>query len=196
LVELQSAIKLFAGLASVYAAEKTQSASTAEEVCPEEWKGMKYGYPYYFTGYALEPTCPNVKSLSSLVTIALNALKLVSSKLYDLLSGVRKFYHDVAVIVATPVGTQFSHLPAVQNLTVLPVNESDTEGKVWKSLVEATKTKYVFVGRQLYGLFTNDTKLERLIRAANRMAAVVVGGSHRNETGHWSLGCYQTAMRN
>ena len=70
-------------------------------------------------------------------------------------------------------------------------------GQVWNVLVQKVHTKYVLVVRDLDS-FTWMPNLERPVRVISysNNSIQIVGGSVRNRTGHWRVGCYQSSMRN
>lgn len=174
-----------------------ETVNRERDVCPEYWIDMYHGYPYYFTGFEIE-NCTNAPPFSSLVSILIDSVYNTDAKdLKQIIRGVSITYPNISVILST-VGIEENYENLKNELSTLTFKifeNNETEGEIWKKLVESASTKYVLIGKKL-SHFTQDSRLERLVRVLDNTNADAVGGSHRNETGHYSLGCYQTSMRN
>jgi hypothetical protein len=70
-----------------------------------------------------------------------------------------------------------------------------SDGLALNMIVSRVKSPYVLVARNIE-LFTNDSRLERLIRVMEMLNIKVAGGAIRNSDGHWKKGCFQAMYRN
>lgn len=163
-------------------------------VCPEVYKGENYGYPFFHEGFVMEK-CSQAKPLSKVVTLLLNFLD-GSGKIHDadILRAVERTYPGLTVIVAAKRKLRTASARALRvqlytNLTRL------STGDVWNFLISKVVTPFVLIGRDLVH-FSNDSRLERLIREADSLQVDVVGGARRTSNGHWSMGCQQVTLRN
>lgn len=169
------------------------------DVCPEKYLGEKKGYPFFQTGW-VTTNCSNVKPLSSVISILLNTVEYpepYEDKVNLVLRGIHQTYPGVQVYVAPKNEKVKDIVRRWPNVTAINFNNSRiTMGKVWNKLVSMVKTPYTLIGRGLVH-FTWTARVRRQIRMINEIDYVgVVGGSFRNWTGHWRIGCRQTKKKN
>lgn len=169
-------------------------------VCPEKYMGSTFGYPFFYKGFETT-TCKKSDPVWELVTI----VKHVSSHSRDLnstLKPVEKFVSSVLkinnkfnVIISVNNSKNLANFKTLYpSLTVVDPKEL-SDGMALNMLINEVKTPYVLVARDMQ-FFTNDTRLERLIRELESMKVKVASGAIRNEDGHWKKGCFQSAYRN
>ena len=65
----------------------------------------------------------------------------------------------------------------------------------WQTLIDAAKTPYILVGRDLRGL-QNSINFERSLRLLQDPRISVVSGATKNLTGHWHTDCLQSKVVN
>ncbi|XP_077984355.1 uncharacterized protein LOC144438993 [Glandiceps talaboti] len=169
-------------------------------VCPEEYKGPLYDYPFRNKGF--EPIkCNNSKPLHTLVSVLLNFKEPGGKreKIRNVLKGIERVYPRLTVHLAFDRTTTPFNTSEFSKLNIFTYAEKDigslTAGETWKLLVSKVTTPYTFIGRDLTH-FTNDTRFERLILAAETLNASYVGGAWRTPDGHWNMGCHQSLMKN
>ena len=182
-----------------------QTASTPEivskygsvDVCPDEYRGAKFGYPYYATGWVIT-NCTNAKPINSVITILINTVaypKEDENNIEKVLKGVTETYPTVQVHLATRGNEIMDMAKRYKNINVTKVSDTNL-GKGWNMLIRKVSTPYVLVARDVFH-FTWLTQLERQIRVVSQIPNVgVAGGSYRNFSGHWKAGCVQTTMKN
>ncbi|XP_032237102.1 uncharacterized protein LOC116617998 [Nematostella vectensis] len=168
------------------------------DVCPEKYLGEKKGYPFFQTGW-VKTNCTNVKPLPEVITVLLNTVeypKPYEGHIEIVLNGIASNYPGVHVYMA-PKNEEIAKLAdKFQNVTAIKIGNNTKYGKIWNQLVSMVKTPYTLVGRDLVH-FNWMARLERQIRMIYELEHVgIVGGSFRNWTGHWRIGCRQTKKRN
>ena len=182
---------------------KQRNAVPAKSVCPEEFKGTTYGYPFFYKGFETKE-CDHGKPVTDLLTITAYIKKTNSSK--NIEKAVDKLirsmyrhnssYHvvlaaDISSTAAAKFTNEFSNLIIKDTFAIRGLSA----GKVWNNLVEYTKTPYVFIARNVE-MLTSDTRFERLIREIESLSLAAAGGAFRTPDGHWTNGCHQVAYKN
>ena len=168
---------------------ETVSNDGSVDVCPEEFKGA--------TGWAIT-SCTNAKPISSVISILINTVaypKEDRNSIEKVLKGIRETYPTVQVYLATRSEQVIEAAKRYNNIHASKVDDTKL-GKRWNMLIRKVSTPYVLIARDVFH-FTWLTQLERQIRVVSQIPNVVaVGGSYRNYSGHWKVGCVQTAMKN
>ena len=185
---------------------RLQTASTLEivgrkngslDVCPDEYRGAKSGYPFYAKGWVIT-NCTNAKPIGSVISILINTIAYPEedeSHVEKVLKGVTETYPTVQVYLATRSNEIKKMTKSYKNIHAVKVNDTNL-GKGWNMLVRKVSTPYVLVARDVFH-FTWLTQLERQIRVVSQTPNVgVAGGSYRNFSGHWKAGCVQTTLKN
>ena len=166
-------------------------------VCPEEYKGSKFGYPFYSTGWVLT-NCINVKPLSSVISVLINTVaypKEDDKHIRNVIKGINDTYPIVQVYVATRSDDIIEMAKEYENIDVVKVDDTNA-AKVWNMLKAKASTPYVLVARDVVH-FSWFTQIERQIRVVSQIPNVkVAGGAFRNISGHWKAGCVQTKLLN
>ena len=65
---------------------------------------------------------------------------------------------------------------------------------VLREAINAVTTKYVVITRNVER-FDNFSIIIRLVRDISLGNAEIVGGTQRNQSGHWKSGCYPSEVR-
>ena len=173
------------------------------DVCPESWKGRIVAdgnYPYHPRGFELT-NCTMVKPFEKVISILINMATGVKQRKLDaktVLKGIKDTYPNLRIFVAATRNSLESKI--VKKCTGVELVEvpgkNISPGKVWNDLLAFVSTPYVLVGRDL-AHFSWLSQIERLVRVISTTPHVgIAGGSFRNSTGHWQIGCYQTELEN
>ena len=175
---------------------KIRELKRSHNVCPEEYKGAQYGYPFYYKGFQAT-NCSYAKPIRALVTVLL----LYNTKMGDmskLLTGFHDAYGNMNILI----GMSDVHYNEVkkkikqsQSNVSIKIVSNPSPGLIWNSLIKDVKTPYVFIGRDLYH-FTSDARLERLVRTIEELDVDIAAGASRDPLGQWKQSCYQTALKN
>lgn len=169
------------------------SVNSSIEICPEHYVNSTYGYPHYFKGWE-RTNCDDAPSLDTLISIVLNPDEKCSY-LKWILFGIREKYPSIVVILPGKY-TCTREFKNLRNVDIIPVASHASEGEVWNLLISAVETKYVLVGRGIY-YFNWYAQLERTIDVMGTDPRIsVVGGTVRNISGHWQVGCFQSSVHN
>ena len=167
------------------------------DVCPDEYKGGKFGYPFYATGW-VTTNCTNVKPISSVISVLVNTVvypKKDEKHIEKVLKGITETYPTVKVYMTARSDEVMDTAKRYKNVDAVKVDDVQL-GKVWNMLISKVSTPYVLVARDVFH-FTWLTQIERQIRVVSRIPNVgVAGGAYRNFSGHWKAGCVQTKLRN
>ena len=178
-------------------ANQTVRSNGSLDVCPEVYKGTKFGHPYYDKGWELV-NCTNAKPLRSVVSVLVNTVaypKQDEGHIETVVKGITETYPTVQVHLATRSNEVMEAAKKYKNVDVVKIDEAKV-AKGWNTLVSKASTPYVLVARDLFH-FTWLTQLERQIRVVSQIPNVgVAGGSYRNFSGHWKAGCVQTTVKN
>ena len=176
---------------------ETVSKNDSVDVCPDEYRGSKFGYPFYATGWVIT-NCTNAKPIRSVISILINTVaypKEDENNVEKVLKGIAETYPTVQVYLATRSNKTKDMAKRYKNIDVVKVDGAKLS-KEWNKLVTKVSTPYVLVARDVFH-FTWLTQLERQIRVVSQIPNVeVAGGSYRNFSGHWKAGCVQTTLKN
>ena len=147
--------------------------------------------------------CTNFTPLNQLITLLISLpeeLPRPADSYVEIMKCIAKYHAGIRVILATekPIDE-----PTKSSISALKISFENCEiagiwqGTLWKRLVEKVETPYVLVAPDLTH-FDFDINLERLVRIVshNRPNVAAAGGSYRNLTGHWDIGCQQVSFRN
>ena len=182
---------------------KQRKVVAAKSVCPEEFKGTKYGNPFFYRGFEVT-SCDYGKPITDLVTIVVyiqkkNIFENIEKTAERLIRSVFKENASYQMILAADlhVNAAAKFTKEFPNLVFRNISDirSWSAGKVWNRLVESAKTPYVFIARNVE-MLTNDTRFERLIREIESLSLATAGGAFRTPDGHWTNGCHQVAYKN
>ena len=178
----------------------TDALFKREEVCPEKFdsKALADSAPYYHI-HSSHIDCRQYVPIQSLITILIYLPDQPSKPGMDyaeILQGVGQYYPNMKVLLATnkelPKAVMNS-IPtfkvSLQHMTI-----SGQKGSMWENMLNLVETPYVLIAPYITH-FDNDVDLYRLVRIlSNHKDVAVAGGSFRNLTGHWDLGCQQTSF--
>ena len=171
------------------------STSGSLDVCPEEYKGTKFGYPFYAKGWVLTE-CTNAKPLSSVINILVNTVAYPQEDekhISNVFKGINETYPTVQVYVATRSNDIVEAAKKYKNIDVVKVDDTKV-AKAWNTLKSKSSTPYVLVARDVVH-FSWLAQVERQIRLVSQIPNVgVAGGAYRNMSGHWKAGCVQTKL--
>ncbi|KAK3597103.1 hypothetical protein CHS0354_021210 [Potamilus streckersoni] len=178
---------------------KSRPVKEAVNICPETYKGTTFGYPFFYQGFEVTD-CPSGKKVEDLITIVTfiefpepEAILAARKLLDSLKSQSKKFTIILAVKKLDKQPDDFSR--KYKNFKLVTAENSDTPGVVWNRLLKEVTTEYVLIARNV-DMFTNDSRLDRLIREIESLDVAVAAGSYREPTGHWRIGCLQLNYRN
>ena len=167
----------------------------SESVCSEKYMGTWYGHPDFYTNYLVD-NCTYGKPLESLITVIINFKQTSALELQTLIISIFKYRSNLSVIINYPEipNLEFNkYLGQFKNVTFTQF--SGSEGYIWNKMITKVKTPYLVLARDV-SWFNQDARLDRLIRQIEHLNLSVAGGSFRNATGHWFIGCQQRVFRN
>ena len=174
------------------------------EVCPEEYKGSTYGYPFYHKGFETTQ-CLFKKSIEKLVTFIFDgapeprAEHRNTTRSWDFLEDVFRLYPGA--VVHAIFADWSSVVPSIigdfsEKVVFHVVTDNSTKRDVWEDVVRSVDTPYALVAPGLER-FTADANLERLVRVlSTREKTHIAGGSAVDRNGHWRSACAQTQLKN
>ncbi|XP_064112016.1 uncharacterized protein LOC135219296 [Macrobrachium nipponense] len=162
------------------------------EVCPEKYKGQDPDDFYYTTAFTSD--CPNKVPTKEFLSIIIDGTDYKKSTLETLLASISERYKDVKLYVALTQRSNTEIIRRYSAVTAVRVTSSTPPAVRWMRLIRQVSTKYVLVGYNM-AAFSPDTDLERLVRVLRLVPHVTyVSGATRNETGHWTVECYQARL--
>ena len=171
--------------------------NTSLDVCPEEFKGGTFGYPYFSKGWVLAD-CTEAKPLSSVISVAINTVTYPQEDekhIDNVFKGINDTYPSVHVYVATQSDDIVETAKRFKNIDAVKVNDTKV-AKVWNTLKTKASTPYMLIARDVVH-FSWLTQVERQIRVISQIPNVkVAGGAYRNISGQWKAGCEQTKLLN
>ncbi|XP_060585005.1 uncharacterized protein LOC132740964 [Ruditapes philippinarum] len=177
-----------------------RSSVKSKSVCPESYMGGAFGFPLYYKGFEVDK-CNYTVPLNKLVTvikyidIKQNELKSASDELNRFVASVHKTINSIHTLIAINSGSGAINLTDKYPHVSLLQTKYKNEGFALNSLAKQVKTPYVLIARGVE-FFTNDSRLERMVRELESLNVVAVGGAFRYPNGHWHKGCYQLMYRN
>ncbi|KAJ7360029.1 hypothetical protein OS493_019119 [Desmophyllum pertusum] len=179
------------------ASETAVGKNSTLDVCPEEYKGGKFGYPFYEKGWVIT-NCSNAKPLRSVISVLINTVsypKEDKKHIEKVLKVITETYPTVQVHLATRSNEVMEAAKKYNNIDVVKVDDVKVS-KGWNTLMSKASTPYVLIARDVVH-FTWLTQVERQIRVVSQTPNVAVaGGAYRNLSGHWKAGCVQTTLNN
>ncbi|XP_028414289.1 uncharacterized protein LOC114537445 [Dendronephthya gigantea] len=172
----------------------------SQEVCPEKFAGkdLGYGKPYYRLGYA-RVKCDTFVPINQLVTLLMYVPRehpKPAMSYLSMMTTISNDYPEVPVILATEKELNKETIRKISGLKIKFKNDviKGNKGSMWAKLLEQVATPYVLIAPYLTH-FDDDIDLYRLLRVLSyRDDISVAGGSYRNLTGHWELGCRQLSF--
>ena len=180
---------------------RKRNIGVASSVCPEEYKGSTYGYPFFYKGFEVK-NCEYGKHITDLVTVvayikSLDSQGGIAKAVETFVRSVYSLHRNMSLVIAANVPKQTANkfTKEFPNLIFKDTIRGWKAGKVWNMLIDAVNTKYAFVARNV-AFLTNDARFERLIREIENLHLAAGGGAFRTPDGHWTNGCHQMAMRN
>ncbi len=181
--------------------DANSAASTRQEICPEKFdsKDLVKSAPYYRLGYP-RISCNEYVPIHQLVTILIylpSQFPKPAMKYTEIMQGIAKYYPEIRVILVTGKELPNSVIEAISMLKISfkseVVNNKRT-GSIWANLLNQVQTQYVLILPYITH-FDDDIDLHRLVRVLSYHDDVsVAGGSYRNLSGHWDLGCQQVSF--
>ncbi|XP_028395003.1 uncharacterized protein LOC114519129 [Dendronephthya gigantea] len=181
-------------------AQKPVTNTKRQEVCPEKFAGkdLGYGKPYYRLGYA-RVKCDTFVPINELLTLLMyvpHEHPKPAMSYLSMMTTISNDYPQVQVILATEKELNKETIEKISSLKIKFKNEmiKGNKGSFWAKLLEQVSTPYVLIAPYLTH-FDDDIDLYRLVRVLSyRDDVSVAGGSYRNLTGHWDLGCRQLSF--
>ena len=171
-----------------------------KEFCPEKYISPKHDYPLYLKSIPLDPSC-KVPPLNKMVSVIFNFVdEIPISKAEDLFEdaafGEYKNMTFIAFLKPNLAETEKlkklakAKLPNMKIVEQTKLSGKENHAAILAKAVSYAETKYVVLTRNIER-FDNFSTIIRLVRDISLGKAEIVGGSHRNTTGHWRAGCYQ-----
>ena len=112
------------------------------------------------------------------------------------LHGINQTYPQLKVFLAAKTSQIKNATNKYPNVKTVMAPKDSYLGKVWNQLIDQVSTPYTLVARDVVH-FTWVARIERQIRMISTTKHVgIAGGSFRNLTGHWRVGCRQTNIFN
>lgn len=173
------------------------SKRSKQEVCPEIFAGedLGYGAPYYRLGFA-RVRCKEFVPIDKLMTLLMlvpHEYSAPAMSYFEMMTTISNDYPGITVILATENQLPKENVEKILSLKIKFKNEiiTATKGSMWEKLLDQVETPYVLIAPYVTH-FDDDIDLYRLLRVLSyRSDVAVAGGSYRNLTGHWDLGCRQ-----
>jgi len=131
------------------------------DVCPEEYKGGKFGYPWYNKGWVIV-NCSNAKPLHSVLSILVNTVAYPQDDekhIEMVLKGITDTYPTVQVHLATRSDQVLETAKKYKNVDGVKVDDVKVS-KGWNILMSKASTPYVRLARDVVH-FTWLTQIER-----------------------------------
>ncbi|XP_068216509.1 uncharacterized protein [Palaemon carinicauda] len=162
------------------------------EVCPEHYRGHDPNDPYYSKAFISD--CPNKVPIKEVVSIIIDGTDYKESVLQTLLERISERHEGIKIYVALTQKNLNEVVKKNSFIATVRVTSSTPPAVRWMRLIRRVTTKYVLVGTNIAS-FSPDTDLERLVRVLRLVPQVsYVSGATRNETGHWTIECYQARL--
>ena len=174
------------------------------EICPErEWSDKdlisELKQPMWFDPF-LKSDC-KVPPLDSLVTLFFNFVNEIHlSKAKELFLDIAASkYNKMNMVAVVSKGSSYTQLTEIttNKLPNMKITESSKTKHVdvLRETMNTVTTKYVIITRNIER-FDNFSLIIRLVRDISLGNAEIVGGTQRNQSGHWKAGCYQVKQEN
>ena len=168
----------------------------SKHICPEIFISGSYGFPIFDDGY-VNTACTYNISLDKIVSIVLVYDRNWNYSITKVLDGVFKYNKHIQVHVAVheELKHQIRNFIPRSNIMFTLFSSSQSIGDVYNNITKYIKTEYTLIADSLVD-FNNDARLDRLIREHELLDLAITGGSIRNSSNVWTLGCYQRAELN
>lgn len=167
------------------------------EFCPESFVNNSLAEPYYLNGSWVQQDCPNVLPIETLVSVVVYVSTQCSNGVLQLPITIHQTHPSVQIYVAVDPFACGENWSVVENerVAVVSIGSDWSAGRVWNTLVSNVATPYVLVGRDMDN-FSWLSQVRRQVSLMSDPLVHVVGGSARNLTGHWQVGCQQSYLYN
>jgi len=145
------------------------------------------------------PIILNVFVCFQVVSIVLNTMKYsepLEKQVDTVLHGINQTYPQLKVFLAAKTNQIEQAASKYPNVKSITTTHDKSLGKIWNELIDKVSTPYTLIARDVVH-FTWVARIERQIRMISTTKHVgIAGGSFRNLTGHWHVGCRQTKLFN
>ena len=168
----------------------------SKNICPEIYKSAEYGFPLFDDGY-VNTACTYNSSLDKLVSIVVVYDRNWEYNISKVLNGISEYNSNIKVHIALheELKHQLHYLTSHPNVGVTFFFPKQSIGDVYNDIIKDIKTEYTLIANSLID-FNSDVRLDRLIREHELLDLSISGGSIRNSSDVWTLGCYQRAELN
>ena len=169
-----------------------------QEVCPEIFAGedLGYGAPYYRLGFA-RLKCENFVAIDKLITLLLyipHEPTKPAMTYREMLTTISDDYPEVQVILVSEKELPKDTTATLKMKFKNEIVKKEAMGSMWSKLLDQVETPYVLIAPYITH-FDDDIDLYRLVRVLSyRDDVTMAGGSYRNLSGHWDLGCRQVSF--
>ena len=172
-------------------------ASKTLEVCPEKFV-LHYDV-FYIDGIPVDPDCHTAPPLHTVLTVVMNFVNEAKVRdVHTLLSDISQSrYRNISVLAifdktykTSPLESKFKN--KVPHLKLVNTDKT-SHHQVLNEVIKHIETKYLILTRDMER-YDNFSTIDGLMRPISYGKADVVAASHRNGTGHWRAGCYQSKM--
>ena len=177
-----------------------KALTQSKNICPEIFKtaknGFNYGYPLFDKGY-VNTVCAYNSSLDTLVSIVLVYDINWKYNISKVLDGLSKYNAHIKIYIALheELKDKYDTYVPNSNTKVTYFASKQSLGNVYNGIIENINTEYTFIANSLT-YFNSDARLDRLIREYELLNLSISGGSIRNSSNVWTMGCYQRAELN
>ena len=176
------------------------AALTRQEVCRETFdrEEVVRSAPYYHFSNS-HTNCKAYVPINQLVTVLVylpSQFPKPAMNYVEIIDSIARYYPDVRVVLATSNKLPKSAINRISMLQISFKNDviNSRTGNMWTNLLNQVETPYVLIAPYITH-FDDDIDLYRLLRVLSyRDDVAVAGGSYRNLTGHWDLGCRQVSF--
>ncbi|XP_060587391.1 uncharacterized protein LOC132742901 isoform X2 [Ruditapes philippinarum] len=172
----------------------------SEHICGESYLGGNHGYPMYYEGFVTDK-CSYGVPISELVTVIKYIAKpsgdgsLLADLIDKFIISVKSVMKHFKILIALNTESYPNNTVNKYRGVKIITSKYKSEGAALNSLIKDVKTPYVLFARKM-NTFTNDSRLERLVREIESINVTAVGGAFRESNGHWRKGCFQSVYRN
>lgn len=174
----------------------SKSDSPFPVICPETYLHFNLSEPYYLKGsWEKIKDCKDQSSVEQLLTIAL--IPRINDgncgeNIRILLKTISSYNSKIPVVVGVPLDK--CSVSSYNQMSVVNIHTDSSSGSAWNTVIKSVSTPYVLIGRDL-DFVSWFARFERQLSILTSEPAVkIVGGSFRNRTGHWQIGCLQTSI--
>ena len=150
--------------------------------CPERYLGSKAGYPRYKTGFTTI-NC-SASPLNKVITILLWDVE--PSRVPKILSDIDKVYQNLTIFIITNK-TESYYASNISPSVKIYKSMTSLQSSI-KELIKNVTTPYVVLAPRIFQV-TTESRLERLIWAAEWIGVWAVGGAVKTQDGKWQSSC-------